>query len=48
VKKRKKIERGVEDMQTKRDQALHQCKEKKYYLQKYYAELDKKFRTGKD
>jgi hypothetical protein len=48
VKRRKRADRTLEDAINKRDQSQLECKEKRCYLQRYYEELDRKFRGGRE
>jgi hypothetical protein len=47
-KQRRKAERAAEEVRQKKELALAQFKEKQCYLKKYYDELDRKFRGGRD
>lgn len=48
TKRRRKADKVLEEAIARRDQALAECKQKRCYLEKYYEELDRKFRGGKD
>lgn len=48
MKKRRKADKVLEEAIARRDQALVECKQKRCYLEKYYEELNRKFRGGKD
>lgn len=48
IKKRKKADKVLEEAVNKRNQASLNCKEKRCYLEKYYQELDRKFKGGKE
>ena len=46
-KQRKKSDRELEDITTKKEILAVQLKEKQHYLNKFYYELDKNFRGGR-
>ena len=48
MKRRKKAKRTLEEAVGRRDQAQRDVRDKKCYLQKYYEELDRKFRGNRE
>ena len=47
-KKKKKADKSAEDATARKELAIVQFKEKQSYLQKYYQQLDQKFKGGRD
>ena len=47
-KQRKKADREKEEVEHRKEIAQIQLREKQHYLQKYYNELDRKFRGGRE
>ena len=48
IRKRRKNEKMAEEARKKKELAELQLKEKQVYLKRYYEELDRKFRGGRD
>lgn len=47
-KAKRKVEKLVQEAAHKKETAELQLREKQFYLQRYYEQLDKKFRGGRD